>query len=128
MPSPMFLIFERNRVIGQDLAEIVMDWNPSSTVTVVSDRSAAEAWLATSDMLTAAFMPQPKGDTTFGGIVKMIESRGGKIVVMHDDENDEVAVPDSWHTLQRPFTTNSVLRILRGFDAENGGTADPVSS
>ena len=123
METPVFLIVERNAVIGQDLAEIVRGRDPGCQVTVVTGMDAAEAFLATQvPSLTAAFVAVPRdGEPNLAALADRIRGAGGEIVVMREfaDQRD---LPQGWHVLARPFTTNTVLRVLN--DIQRG---DPSS-
>ena len=127
LKSPLFLIVERNAVIGQDLAEIVRGHDPGCQVTILDGVAAAEAFLASHPVtLAAAFVAAPReGARGLDALAGQIASVGGRIVVMRELA-DPVDVPAGSIVLARPFTTNSVLRVLKDLgrdgDAADGST------
>ena len=109
--DPVFLVVVRDVVVGQDLAQIIVDDHPTARVIVVSSLGAAVPALAEVAAVEVAFVaaePQVFATSPLAGDLVV---RGGKVVLMGlwDDAAPPLA---SWKMLPFPFTTDDVRGVI----------------
>jgi predicted amino acid dehydrogenase len=98
-------------VIACDLTQIILSFDPGASVTLAQTVEAALAHAGDDVRLTTAILELGPDATRSSGLARMIEDRGGRIILIGNDA-DMLADRHSWQAIERPFTTESVLSLL----------------
>ena len=107
-----FLIVERNRLVGEDLADIVREYHPGAQVELVADLPEAETYAAHVTGVSLAFVGGAHSTDLIDPLAAKLATKGGQVVLMRDfGERDNVG-RKGWLFLAQPFTTGSVFRLL----------------
>ena len=77
-----YLIVERSRLVGQDLADIVREFHPNALVELVSDLAEAETYAAGMKGLSLAFVGGAHSADMIDPLAATVATTGGRIVLM----------------------------------------------
>lgn len=115
-----FLVVENNQMVARDLAETLLDTDPSAQVLVAE--TIAEAVDITSKLasLSAVFLGIPLAAITETGLHDLIEERGGRVVVSENVMAEALSSGEPAIVLPRPFTTEMVLQALKRATSDMG--------
>lgn len=99
-------------VIACDLTQIILCADPGSSVTLVQTAEAARAHVDGATCLTFAILSLGPERVVAAGLDRAIEAKGGRLFLMGDDA-DMTGHTGLWPVINRPFSTDSILEVLR---------------
>ncbi len=113
--TDVYVIAVRDFVVLKDLEDTVRDFDPSALVITATCCDAAVGKIRAQDRLAAVFLEAGPGYVAAERMDHLVQSRGGRLVLFGDDAEDEWDDERSarrWPTLQRPFSSQSVLSLI----------------
>ncbi|MDI3335567.1 hypothetical protein QKW60_04040 [Defluviimonas aestuarii] len=111
----VYVIAVHDFVVLKDLEDTVREFDPTATVLTTTSCDEAITKIRTQDQLAMVFIEAGPVYISAVRMDELVRARGGRIVLLGDDaedEWDEGRSPRRWPTLQRPFSSQSVLSII----------------
>ena len=126
----VFLIVEPDVLIADDLRETLEALDPAVVVARARDAAGAQVVLEGMDRLSAAFLSLPSRELAASGLPRMVEARGGHVVVL-DAPGDAVCADGAhpartcperpaWLYTGRPYAARTIAGVLRDMAALSG--------
>jgi predicted amino acid dehydrogenase len=106
-----YLLLMEAGVIACDLTQIILSFDPGASVTLAQTVEAALAHAGDDVRLTTAILELGPDATRSSGLARVIEDRGGRIILIGDDA-EATARTHGWPVIERPFSTEAVLSVL----------------
>lgn len=106
-----YLVVLDDYLIAQDLAESIACYDDAAQVVVRHVVDDAVAALEAVEGLAVAFVGVDPKQFAGSALARMIDSRGGKVVLMGDAAEDD-GETGGWAVLHRPFSQGLVQSLL----------------
>jgi len=112
-PSGAYVIVLRDYLVSQDLAETVAEYAPGAEVILHHTPAAAAAAVTSLEKIEVAFVEQEPEAFAASGLARLIDARGGRVVLM-GSAAEAAGAKNGWPVLHRPFALQQVLLHLAG--------------
>lgn len=109
--AAVFLVVERDVLVGQDLAQAITEDHPSAKVIVVPSLEDAVVAVADVDSIQIAFVGAEPQALSASPLAQGLAMRGG-LVVLTGLWPERVHTPAGWKMLPFPFTTDDVRGVM----------------
>lgn len=113
--TDVYVIAVRDFVVLKDLEDTVRDFDPTAIVLTATSCDEAVTKIRAHDRLATVFVEAGPGYVSGVRMDDLVRARGGLIVLLGDDAEDEWDDDRSarrWPTLQRPFSSQNVLSLI----------------
>jgi hypothetical protein len=106
-----YLLLMEAGLVACDLTQIILSFDPGASVTLTQTVGAALAHGNDDTTLISAILNLGPDTARSTGLARMIDARGGRIILMGDDA-EATAATHGWPVIERPFSTEAVLSVL----------------
>jgi hypothetical protein len=111
-PTPAaYVIVLRERVIAQDLAMTIAEYDAQAQVIVVGTAAEAVVALRPEPAVAVAFVAMAPETFMGSDLASAIAARGGRVILLGVEAELQGPMP-GWQVLAQPFTTQAVLAHL----------------
>lgn len=111
----VYVLMLRDFVVLKDLEDTVREYAPAARVLTASECTAALALIEGLERISVAFVEAGAEAVAAARIDTLVAQRGGQVVLLGDDAEDAWEAGKlgaDWPVLQRPFTSQTVERLL----------------
>lgn len=115
MNGEVYVLMLRDFVVLKDLEDTVRDYAPAAIVLTASECDQALALIEGLDRISIAFVEAGAEAVAAARIDALVAARGGRIVLLGDDAEDEWEAGNQTSVLPillRPFSSQTVERLL----------------
>ncbi|WP_281855865.1 hypothetical protein [Litoreibacter halocynthiae] len=113
----MYLVVQQDPIVASDLSEIIGEFNPAASVTIVESMGQAVDLL--SDVATPKFVlvcSTPE-NVAQSGLSLAIETSKSWLVLINSEHKAHLDLVSNWVHVAAPFTTASLTRALNSITA-----------
>jgi len=115
MNNEVYVLMLRDSFVLKDLEDTVRDYAPGAVILTASEWDEALALIEGLDRLSIAFVEAGAEAVAAAQIDARVAAMGGRIVLLGDEAEDEWEADSQasrWPVLLRPFSTQTVERLL----------------
>jgi len=109
--QPVFLVFERDALIAEDIIGSLRDLGPCETIHV-SDAEEVPRHLDIDRRISAAFLEMRYEQVIDLGLDRRLADHGARIILTIGEDDQKDATARGWGMLVRPFTDQMIRDAL----------------
>lgn len=109
--EPVFLVFERDALIAEDIIGSLRDLGPCETIHV-NDPDDVPRQLSADRRISAAFLEMRYDQVVELGLDRRLADQGAHIILTIGEDDETDAKARGWGMLVRPFTDQMIRDVL----------------
>jgi hypothetical protein len=123
-----YVVMTQDLVVLQDLSDTIAEFDPQADVFRAITLASAVDMIGSMERISVVFLEAGPGWITRAGVDAMVRARGGRLVLLGDDAEDESDAggdeTSRWTLLARPFSARTVCELI----AASLGNGTPAAS